>query len=135
MHSTIRQINGCANPHEEVLVGTRGICNLAGTITDLAGKVIWRYDGPKNNPIVQEHVDFVTAIRTHKPVNTAEDTAVSTLVAIMGRDSAYTGKEVTWQDAMTSNVRLGPTEYAMGPVPIKAIVPVPGVGGAPSYSG
>jgi len=135
MHSTIRQINGCANPHEEALVGTRGICNLAGTITDLAGKVIWRYDGPKNNMIVQEHVDFVTAIRTHKPVNTAEDTAVSTLVAIMGRDSAYTGKEVTWEDAMASNVRLGPTEYAMGPVPIKAIVPVPGVGGAPAYSG
>jgi predicted dehydrogenase len=135
MHSTIRQINGCANLTEEVLVGTKGTANCKGFMTDLKGNPIWTYEGTKNNPIVQEHVDLVTAIRTGKPVNTAEDTAISTLVAIMGRDSAYTGKEVTWKDLLASTVRLGPTEYAMGPVPIKAVVPVPGVGGAPSYSG
>ncbi len=78
-------------------------------------------------------MDLVTAIRTNKPVNTAEETAISTLVAIMGRDSAYSGKEVTWGDLMQSAVRLGPTEYAMGPVDIKAVIPVPGEGGIPAY--
>jgi myo-inositol 2-dehydrogenase/D-chiro-inositol 1-dehydrogenase len=135
MHSTIRQLNGCSNIQEEVLVGTKGICTMSGTITDLKGNVIWRYDGPKNNMIVQEHVDLVAAIRARKPINTVEDTAFSTLMAIMGRDSAYAGKEITWNDALRSTVRLGPTEYAMGPVSIKATVPVPGTGGAPSYSG
>ena len=133
MHSTIRQINGCANIHEEILVGTKGSCKLEGTIFDRAGKVVWNYEGARNNPIVQEHVDLVTAIRTNKPVNTAEETAISTLVAIMGRDSAYSGKEVTWGDLMQSAVRFGPTEYAMGPVDIKAVIPVPGEGGIPAY--
>jgi hypothetical protein len=44
----------------------------------------------------------------------------------MGRTAAYTGKEVKWDETMDSNERLGPTEYAMGPVAIKAEVPVPG---------
>ena len=74
----------------------------------------------------QEHVDLVTAIRTNQPVNGAENVAHATLAAIMGRTAAYTGKEVTWDEMMDSPERLGPTEYAMGPVPIKAEVPVPG---------
>ncbi len=132
MHSTIRQLNGCANIHEEILVGTKGSCNLGGTIFDRTGNVVWTYEGTRNNPIVQEHVDLITAIRAGKQVVTAEDTAISTLVAIMGRDSAYTGKEVTWNELTQSNVRLGPTEYAMGPVDIKPVVPVPGEAPAPS---
>jgi myo-inositol 2-dehydrogenase/D-chiro-inositol 1-dehydrogenase len=76
---------------------------------------------------VQEHVDWVTAIRKDKPINTIKDTALSTLMAIMGRDSAYTGKAITWDELMASTARLGPTEYALGPVPIKAEPPVPGV--------
>lgn len=135
MHSTIRQVNGCSNLREEVLVGTKGTCDLEGKIFDRSGKVIWAYEGTRNVPTVQEHVDLVTAIRTGKQVNTAEDTAISTLVAVMGRDSAYTGKEVTWSDLVQSKLRLGPTEYAMGPVPIKAVVPIPGVGSSPRVSG
>src|SRR5262249_41544536 len=106
-----------------------------GKVFDLAGKLVWMYEGPKNNPIVQEHVDLVTAIRSSKPVNAAEDTAVSTLVAVMGRETAYTGKEVTWNELMRSNMRLGPTEYAMGPVSIQAVIPVPGVGASARASG
>jgi hypothetical protein len=37
--------------------------------------------------------------------------------------AAYTGKEV-----LNSNERLGPQEYALGPVGIKAVVPVMGTG-------
>jgi hypothetical protein len=46
----------------------------------------------------------------------------------MGRTAAYTGQEVTWDAMMDSKEHLGPTEYAMGPVPIKAVAPVPGNG-------
>ncbi len=137
MHSMTRQINGCAHVRVQYLVGNKGDCRLdeGAAILDKAGKVIWQYQGPKTNTVVQEHVDFVTAIRTGKSLNTANDTAVSTLVAIMGRESAYTGKEVAWGEMMESSMRLGPTEYAMGPVSIKARIPVPGEGGVPSYAG
>jgi myo-inositol 2-dehydrogenase / D-chiro-inositol 1-dehydrogenase len=131
MHSTIRQLNGCANVREETFVGTKGTATLDGVIYDLAGKPVWKYEGPQNNALVQEHVDWVTAIRTGKPVNTAKDTALSTLMAIMGRDSAYTGKAVPWQELLASNVRLGPAEYAWGPVPIAPAPPVAGIDNGP----
>jgi predicted dehydrogenase len=132
MHSTIRQLQGCANERQEVLVGTKGSASLDGVIYDLSGKPIWKYSGPENVSLVQEHVDWVTAIRTGKPVNTARETATSTLMAIMGRDSAYTGKAITWDELMKSTSRLGPTEYAMGPLPFKPVAPVAGVDqGAP----
>lgn len=131
MHSTIRQLNGCANERQEVLVGTTGTADLDGMIYDLAGREIWKYDGPLNNGLVQEHVDWVTAIRTGTPINTARETALSTLVAIMGRDSAYTGKAISWQDLLASTERLGPARYGFGPVGIKPAAPVPGIDQGP----
>jgi myo-inositol 2-dehydrogenase / D-chiro-inositol 1-dehydrogenase len=44
----------------------------------------------------------------------------------MGRESAYTGKDVTWEEMMNSNLRLGPEEYNWGPVDIQPVSPVPG---------
>jgi hypothetical protein len=82
--------------------------------------------------LVQEHADLVTAIRADKPVNTVEPTAFASLMAIMGRDSAYTGKAVTWDAALQSTERLGPTEYALGPVTLRPLAPVPGEDTAPS---
>jgi myo-inositol 2-dehydrogenase/D-chiro-inositol 1-dehydrogenase len=126
MHSTIRQLNGCANGREETIIGTTGTANLDGMIYDLAGKQVWKYQGPVNVALVQEHVDWVTSIRSGKPVNTAKETAHATLMAIMGRDSAYTGKAITWEDLLASTSRLGPSEYALGPVALKPVAPVPG---------
>ncbi|MDR1603028.1 MAG: gfo/Idh/MocA family oxidoreductase, partial [Tannerella sp.] len=56
------------------------------------------------------------------------DLAYSTLVAILGRESAYTGKPVTWQEIMSSNLRYGPTTYALGALPDyhEGQAPVPG---------
>jgi len=140
VHSMCRQIDGCVNNVSEFVVGTKGSSNCKDTIYKLDGSIAWKYEYPKkeagqggaarkkNSPYVQEHVDLVTAIRTGKPINEAANTATSTLVAVMGRISAYTGTQVTWDEMMKSDLRLGPKEYALGPVPIKAEVPVPGKG-------
>ena len=134
MHSTIRQLNGCANERQEVIVGTKGSANLDGMIYDLSGKQTWKYDGPVNDALVQEHIDWVTSIRKEKPINTAKETALATLMAIMGRDSAYSGKAITWDDLMASTARLGPTEYSLGTVALKAEPPVAGVDPGPPLS-
>jgi myo-inositol 2-dehydrogenase/D-chiro-inositol 1-dehydrogenase len=131
LQSAIRQLNGCASVREEIIVGTKGTASLDGAIFDLAGKQTWKYDGPMNNGLIQEHADWVTAIRTEKPVNTAKETALATLIAIMGRDSAYSGKAITWDELMTSTTRLGPTEYTLGKVNMKAEAPVSGVDHGP----
>ncbi len=44
----------------------------------------------------------------------------------MGRESAYTGREMTYDEIMNSNVRLGPASYEFGPVDIPAVPPIPG---------
>jgi predicted dehydrogenase len=139
MTSLCRQIDGCKNDINEYIWGLEGSTNCKDTIFDNDGKIVWQYqeaskeagtkmDPGKSdfNPYEQEHVDLVTAIRTNKPVNEAESTAKSTMTAIMGRISAYTGKEVTWDQVMSSDLRLGPKEYALGPVDMKPEVQVPG---------
>ncbi len=137
LHSMCRQINGCAQNVSEWIVGSKGTSNCVDKIFDLKGKVIWQYEYPKNeggeeikgdkiSPYVQEHIDLVTAIRTNKSINEAENTAISNMVAIMGRISAYTGKETTWEEMMSSDLRLGPKEYAFGAVDVSKSIPVPG---------
>ena len=49
----------------------------------------------------------------------------STLVAVMGRMSAYTGQEVTWDQAMNSKEDLSPPKYAWGPLAERPIA-IPG---------
>jgi predicted dehydrogenase len=144
-HSMCRQINGCANNVSERLQGTKGATNCQSTIWDLAGNEIWKYpyvtdaegkvDRSKIRPYVQEHIDLVTAIRTGKPINEAENTAISTLIAIMGRVSSYTGKEVTYEEMMNSDMKLGPTVFAFGPVDIPKEVPVAGLAYVPPVPG
>ena len=127
MHSTIRQVRGCANLRDETLVGTRGTASFdQGAIFDRDGRAVWKFSGEGNDALVQEHADLVTAIRTGKPVNTAKETAISTLVAIMGRESAYTGAAVTYEESIGSDQRLGPDTYALGDVKLPAEAPRPG---------
>lgn len=131
VHTMCRQIDGCANNISRYVIGTNGWTNCMDTIWGPNGEVVWQYpeeEKEKDNPAqIQEHIDLVTAIRTGKRINEAPQTAKSTLAAIMGRESAYTGLEVTWDELMNSDQRLGPTDYTMGPVNLKAEPPVPGI--------
>jgi len=138
-HSMCRQINGCVNNVSEFIVGTNGSTNCKDTIWDAAKKELYKYPYPLNangepernvaiSPYVQEHIDLVTCIRQNIPVNEAEQIAYSNLCAIMGRISAYTGKEVSWDELMNSDLKLGPDVYLMGNIGYiaGAKVPVPG---------
>lgn len=126
-HCAARQINGCTNGKVERIVGTRGVAIASGQILDEYGNEVWKYPTPEEedtqsiwkvtNPFVQEHINLVTGIRTGNTVNDAEAQVNSTLMTIMGRISAYTGKEVTWEEMMNSELYLGPRTYAFGPVP------------------
>jgi myo-inositol 2-dehydrogenase / D-chiro-inositol 1-dehydrogenase len=144
LHSMCRQINGCENNVSEVIHGSDGWMLTADRrnceLYDKAGNIKWQFDGyvpdkdgkpthkVKVDPYNQEHIDLVTSIRNNKPVNEAEDTAISTLTAIMGRISAYTGKMVTWDEMLNSDLKLGPKVFEFGKVDVPKDVPVPGEG-------
>ncbi len=138
MHSMCRQINDCVSNVSEFIRGTKGYTNCQNKIFDNTGKVIWEYQYPKDekgestgkvaiSPYVQEHIDLVTAIRTGKVVNEAENVAHSTLTAIMGRISAYTGKETSWDEILNLDMKLGPAEYVLGKSELfKGVAPIAG---------
>jgi predicted dehydrogenase len=132
MHSMCRQINSCTNGVYEVFHGTKADARTdegSRRIVDPAGTVLFTTDDKeKNDPYVQEHINLVTCIRQDIPFNEAETTAISNLVAIMGRVSAYTGKEVTYDEMMNSDMKIGPETFIMGNIGYieKATVPVPG---------
>jgi myo-inositol 2-dehydrogenase/D-chiro-inositol 1-dehydrogenase len=69
------------------------------------------------NPYVQEHIDLLESIASGKPINELEQVANSTLTAIMGRMSAFTGKKVTWDQAMNSKLNTFPDKLEWGPRP------------------
>jgi predicted dehydrogenase len=116
LHSMCRQIDGCKDNVSEFIQGTKGSWTTRGgesgrdtEIKDLAGNVVWKYDSEaeaaqykQNNPYVLEHVNWINSIRSNKPIEMAADLAVANLAAIMGRESAYTGKEITWDQVSSA---------------------------------
>jgi predicted dehydrogenase len=136
-HSMCRQIDSCANGTGELIMGTEGYTNCINTIWDLDGNVKWKFEYPKDEngnemdhvlipEYVQEHMHLVYAIRTGDYVNEAEQTAYSTLTAIMGRTAAYTGRAITWDEILRSDMDLGPANIEFGPVNMVFDTPVPG---------
>lgn len=137
-HCTSRQIAGCDNDLSVRVYGTKGYTNCFDTLFNLDGTVAWKYPYPQEgdadrsmavpDPFVGEHVRLVAAIRNGKPVNDADKHVQSVLMAIMGRISAYTGKFVTWEEVLSSSMKLGPDTFQFGPVPgIPEKIPVAGI--------
>jgi predicted dehydrogenase len=143
VHSMCRQINGCANNVSEFIQGTRGSWSTGQNqtvIKDLAGNEIWKYDLEAERETFQqtsayllEKVNWSNHIRAGRPIEQASELAVSNMMALMGRESAYTGAEVTW-DAMTSSpMDLTPPDLSYdGRMDLsRYVVPVPGTLEAP----
>jgi len=109
--STARQIEGCANDVSEYIVGTKGHAHLEPGNYRFKGQGLSRLRLRNEvNPYVQEHIDLLESITARKPINELKQVAESTLTAIMGRESAYTGKAVTWEQALNSKRDTYPTE-------------------------
>ncbi|MCK4874107.1 MAG: Gfo/Idh/MocA family oxidoreductase [Phycisphaerales bacterium] len=123
--STCRQIDGCANRVTEVIHGSDGLCTTSWGATVIEGAKPWRFEGDNPNPYVVEHRNLIASITGGPYLNEAKRIAESTLTAIMGRMSAYTGQEVTWEQAMNSTLDLSPEKYEFGDMPMPPVA-VPG---------
>lgn len=130
--SQCRQIDGTDGKVSETIVGTKGVYDLDGG----SKTYVFRPTGGKSerttarslkerDPYQQEHIDMIESIRSGQPLNELRTVAESTLTAIMGRMSAYTGKAVTWEQALNSQLDLMPKELKFGPLPTPPVA-VPG---------
>ncbi len=123
--SMCRQQDGTDGRVQEQIFGSEGVAILSSGSASIDGVNEWKFKGPQRNPYVQEHIDLQEAIRTGKPVNEGVRVAESTLTAIMGRMAAYTGKVVTWDEAMNSTLDLMPAVMEFTSLPV-APVAIPG---------
>ncbi len=121
--SMCRQQVGTTQNVSEALVGTKGSCQV--NRYQITGANAWRFREEEKNPYVQEHTDLIASIRAGKPINELKTVAQSTLTAIMGRMSAYTGKLVTWEQALNTQENLVPAKLAWGEMPTPAVA-IPG---------
>ena len=97
-----------------------------GALGYIEGQNAYKYDGPNPNPYVQEHTDLIASIRANKPLNEGRRVAESTMTAILGRTSAYTGRAIKWDWVMNaSKLDLTPSKYEFGDLPVRPVA-VPG---------
>ena len=107
--SMCRQMANCANNVSEAFAGTKGFAQIIPYRTFvITGENAWRFPGKDNKPYVQEHTDLIESIRAGKPYNELKSVTESTMTAILGRMAAYTGKDVTWEQALDSKEDLTP---------------------------
>ncbi|MDR1454765.1 MAG: Gfo/Idh/MocA family oxidoreductase [Tannerella sp.] len=116
LHSMCRQIAETDGEVSEFIQGTRGSWT-PHTIKDLAGNEIWKFDRKaekatfkQTDPYTLEHVNWINHIRSGKPIEQASETAVANMAAIMGRESAYTGKQTTWEQMTAAPLDLYPAD-------------------------
>jgi predicted dehydrogenase len=118
--SMCRQIANTRGRVSEHFIGTKGTADPSSRIT---GPNAWTYQRPER-PIsgyVQEHTDLIASIRDGKPVNELKQVAESTLTAIMGREAAYTGQEITWDEILNADQDLTPPQVAFGPLEVPPV--------------
>jgi predicted dehydrogenase len=119
--SMARQIENCADRVGEQIHCVKGVMKTQSGSASIKGEQEWRFRGDNGNPYVDEHVDLIAAIEGGPYINEAKQVAESTMTAIMGRMAAYTGKEITWDQALNSKENLAPEQYAFGPIAVPPI--------------
>lgn len=124
-----RQQTNCENSYAVESFGTKGkaLVNCARNTHEIEGTNPWKYTGVQNDMYQTEHNELFAGIRSNKPINNGDSMVQSTMLAIMGRMAAYTGKKITWEDAMNSTETLGPNSYSFATTPPIEEVPRPGI--------
>jgi predicted dehydrogenase len=126
LFSNCRQQLGCKNNISCYVHGAKGKAEVSERNLQIDTDQTWKFDKEVKNMYQVEHDDLFAGIRAGKPLNNGEYMAMSTLLAIMGRMASYTGKEITWEQALNSQQDLSPEKYAWGAAP-KVEIAIPGV--------
>jgi hypothetical protein len=93
----------------EAVHGTKGASRPDGTIQPKGGQA-WRFREKSIDPYVQEHMDLINAIHKDGDLNEAKQVTDSTLTAILGREAAYSGAGVEWDDILNCKFAYAPEQ-------------------------
>jgi predicted dehydrogenase len=126
-----RHIPGCYNCGETVVHGPLGAASSSGTVS---GPHASRYAGPAVSGHAQEHVDLIAALRKDQPYHEGWYGATSSMTAVLGRMTCYSGQPVRWDEAVAKGPDELPARFAFDAEPPvrpdaagKYPLPMPGV--------
>ena len=113
--SQCRHQKGCLTRVSEAFQGTLGTTETSGgnraILKSYSGDVIYQHDDEMDkNPYQVEHDQLFAAIRKGEVINNTEYGAESTMTAILGRMATYSGQQITWDEAMATDLKLVPDE-------------------------
>jgi predicted dehydrogenase len=123
IHSECRHFPGAHNRVDESFQGTKGKAYMnaghTGKLTDLKGNSLYDHDGKNNaNPYQVEHDRlFDAVVKGEYKYADAENGAKSTMTSILGRYATYSGKPVTWEEGINSEIDLRPDTLAWDATP------------------
>ncbi|MBN2139062.1 MAG: Gfo/Idh/MocA family oxidoreductase [Sedimentisphaerales bacterium] len=112
-----RHMDGCWGFFGDIIHGTTGSAVLGEGVSKPrifkghkqgAEDEIWHYEGRGWNAYDTEHDLLFDAIRKNKAYNETERCAYAAMTGILGRMAAESGKMITWEEAMASNLVLAP---------------------------
>ena len=106
-----RQQDNCSSEVTETILGTKGIARNSG-LPQITGEKNWTYEGPRPDMYQVEHNELFASIRKGEAKNDGTQMLQSTLMALLGRMAAYTGKTIKWEEALNSQENLLPARLA-----------------------
>ena len=123
-----RQQANTAMDNSDYIMGSKGIAKIkAFGALEITGENKWRFSGDRPDMYQVEHNELFASIRSGKPINNGDWMASSTLLALMGRMAAYTGQIITYDQALNSQEKLGPSTYTWDtPITVPPVA-MPGV--------
>jgi hypothetical protein len=124
----------CRNEVNEYVHGSLGVANMGRASMKLNDGSKWRFTEEHKDAYQVEHDVLFNAIRTGQHHNEAENGAMSTMTSILGRMATYCGKEVSMDQALSSELDASPQSYEWDAIPPVAPdeqgnypVPTPGI--------
>lgn len=106
LYAFARTTAGCYNEGSSIIMGTKGIAEP--TKGRIKGQNEWKFAGRADSPYLAEQKAFIESIRSGNPLNCGDYMARSTMVAIMGQLSCYSGKEIRWDQVNQSDFYFAP---------------------------
>jgi myo-inositol 2-dehydrogenase / D-chiro-inositol 1-dehydrogenase len=126
-----RQIGNTYTDNSDYLMGSEGVGKSGWTPPTIKGKEKWRYkdkEGAQKIDMYQvEHNELFAGIRSGNVINDGDWMAQSTMIGLMGRMAAYTGQQITWEQAMNSTEKIVPDHFDWKMKLEVAPMPMPGV--------
>jgi len=108
LYAFCRTQAGCHEGVSDMIFGTKGRAELLNY--QIVGETNVEIPAPAVNPQKQEQRELFAAIRAGKPINSGGYMANSTMLAVLGQIVCYTGRQLSWKKAATSDFAFQPVD-------------------------